>query len=172
MTDFKVGDRVRWTRYPEYGTGIVLKMPVPYDPNAVTVRFDKFSAYDDAEGLDYHSPKIEDLELVETALARQAREYREVLEADDEPTKGPHEPFVEAIKSFKFEDDVNHPAHYNSGKIEVWDFIYDQGLGYALGNAVKYISRSGKKAGNSKVKDLRKAIAFLEREIRFEETGE
>ena len=69
-------------------------------------------------------------------------------------------------------DDVEHPAHYNSGKIEVWDFIYDQGLGYALGNAVKYISRSGKKAGNSRTKDLRKAIAFLEREIRFEETGE
>lgn len=69
-------------------------------------------------------------------------------------------------------DDVNHPAHYNSGKIEVWDFIYDQRLGYALGNATKYISRAGKKAGNSKVKDLRKAIAFLEREIRFEETGE
>lgn len=70
------------------------------------------------------------------------------------------------------EDDVNHPAHYNSGKIEVWDFIYDQGLGYALGNATKYITRAGKKAGNSKTKDLRKAIAFLEREIRFEETGE
>lgn len=69
-------------------------------------------------------------------------------------------------------DDVHHPAHYNQGKIEVWDFIYDQGLGYAEGNAVKYISRSGKKAGNSKVKDLRKAVAFLEREIRFEETGE
>lgn len=69
-------------------------------------------------------------------------------------------------------DDVTCPAHYNSGNIEVWDFIYDQGLGYALGNATKYISRSGKKAGNSKTKDLRKAIAFLEREIRFEETGE
>lgn len=92
---------------------------------------------------DYHIPGVEELELVETG--------------------GAHE---------TFEDDVNHPAHYNSGKIEVWDFIYDQGLGYALGNAVKYISRSGKKAGNSKTKDLRKAIAFLEREIRFEETGE
>lgn len=69
-------------------------------------------------------------------------------------------------------DDVHHPAHYNQGKIEVWDFIYDQGLGYALGNAIKYEVRAGKKAGNSKVKDLRKAIAFLEREIKFEETGE
>ena len=69
-------------------------------------------------------------------------------------------------------DDVHHPAHYNQGKIEVWDFIYDQGLGYAIGNAIKYEVRAGKKAGNSKVQDLRKAIAFLEREIRFEETGE
>lgn len=78
---------------------------------------------------------------------------------------------VEVVQS-EGPDDVHHPAHYNQGKIEVWDFIYDQGLGYALGNAVKYEVRAGKKAGNSKVKDLRKAIAFLEREIRFEETGE
>lgn len=88
-----------------------------------------------------------------------------------------HIPVIEELElvddtEAALEDDVNHPAHYNSGKIEVWDFIYDQGLGYALGNAVKYISRAGKKAGNSKTKDLRKAIAFLEREIRFEETGE
>src|SRR5690606_11072030 len=82
-----------------------------------------------------------------------------------------HLELVDAAEA-ALEDDVNHPAHYNSGKIEVWDFIYDQRLGYALGNATKYISRAGKKAGNSKVKDLRKAIAFLEREIRFEETGE
>ena len=42
-------------------------------------------------------------------------------------------------------DPVNHPAHYTTGKIEVIDYIEDQKLPYHLGNAVKYISRAGKK---------------------------
>ena len=40
---------------------------------------------------------------------------------------------------------VENPSHYNSGKIEVIDFIEDQNLNFNLGNAVKYISRAGKK---------------------------
>lgn len=136
--DFKVGDRVRWTVFPSYGVGTVLAPHYDPDRGTAGVRFDDYGGYEDDE--DFHTPKVKDLELVETS-------------PDDS-------------------DDVNHPAHYNSGKIEVWDFIYDQRLGYALGNATKYITRAGKKTGNSKVKDLRKAIAFLEREIRFEETGE
>ena len=31
---------------------------------------------------------------------------------------------------------VNHPAHYTDGKIEVIDFIEDKKLGFHLGNAV------------------------------------
>ncbi|MDY2737114.1 DUF3310 domain-containing protein, partial [Intestinibacter sp.] len=42
-------------------------------------------------------------------------------------------------------DKVNHPAHYNTGKIEVIDYIEDQDLNFHLGNVVKYISRAGKK---------------------------
>ena len=42
-------------------------------------------------------------------------------------------------------DPVNHPAHYTDGQIEVIDFIDDKQLSYCLGNAVKYISRAGKK---------------------------
>lgn len=66
---------------------------------------------------------------------------------------------------------VNHPSHYNSGKIEVWDFIIDQGLTYCLGDAVKYISRAGKKDSNTAVQDLKKAVAFINREIQRIETG-
>ena len=32
-------------------------------------------------------------------------------------------------------DNVNHPSHYTSGKIEVIDFIEDQQLNYHKGNA-------------------------------------
>ena len=42
-------------------------------------------------------------------------------------------------------DNINHPKHYTDGKIEVIDFIEDKKLGFCLGNAVKYISRAGKK---------------------------
>ena len=62
-------------------------------------------------------------------------------------------------------DNVNHPDHYNHGKIEVVDFIEDQGLGFHLGNAVKYISRAGRKDPARTVEDLRKAAWYLNRQI-------
>ncbi len=55
------------------------------------------------------------------------------------------------------------PHYYNRGKIEVWDFIRDQGLPYHLGNAVKYICRTGFK--DDPIADLKKAIHYLENEL-------
>jgi hypothetical protein len=40
------------------------------------------------------------------------------------------------------DDPVNHPKHYTMGKVEVLDFIEDQGLGYHAGNVVKYLCRA------------------------------
>lgn len=62
-------------------------------------------------------------------------------------------------------DNVNHPSHYTDGKIEVIDFIEDKKLGYHLGNAVKYISRAGKKDPDKYIEDLQKAVWYLNREI-------
>ena len=64
------------------------------------------------------------------------------------------------------DDPVNHPSHYTSGKIEVIDYIEDQKLGYHLGNAVKYISRAGKKDPAKTAEDLKKAIWYIERKIK------
>lgn len=69
---------------------------------------------------------------------------------------------------------VNHPSHYNQGKIEVIEFIEDKQLGFHLGNAVKYVSRAGKKDALKYVEDLEKAKWYIEREIeryRAEKTG-
>ena len=55
------------------------------------------------------------------------------------------------------------PQYYNRGDIEVWDFIRDQGLPYHLGNAVKYICRTGYK--DDPIADLKKAIHYLENEL-------
>lgn len=61
---------------------------------------------------------------------------------------------------------VDHPLHYNMGRIEVIDFIEDQKLGFHLGNAVKYICRAGKKDPDKTSEDLRKSIWYIERYIK------
>jgi hypothetical protein len=63
------------------------------------------------------------------------------------------------------EDLVNKPSHYTNSKIEVIDYIEDKGFNYNLGNAVKYISRAGKKNKDTYVQDLQKAIWYLTREV-------
>lgn len=67
-------------------------------------------------------------------------------------------------------DMVNHPPHYTDGKYEVIDFIEDKRLGYHLGNAIKYISRAGKKDPYELVNDLKKAIWYLNRAIGTKDT--
>lgn len=62
-------------------------------------------------------------------------------------------------------DNVNHPKHYNTGKIEVIDYIEDKNLGFNLGNAVKYISRAGFKDPSKTLEDLEKASWYVAREI-------
>ena len=62
-------------------------------------------------------------------------------------------------------DPVNRPSHYTDGKIEVIDYIEDKGLDFCLGNAVKYISRAGRKDQSKEVEDLQKAIWYIRRKI-------
>lgn len=62
-------------------------------------------------------------------------------------------------------DAVNHPSHYTDGKIEVIDFIEDKNLDFCLGNAVKYISRAGKKDPEKEIEDLKKAVWYINRRI-------
>ena len=68
-------------------------------------------------------------------------------------------------------DAVNNPAHYTDGGIETIDYIEAKGLGYHLGNAVKYISRAGKKGTNQGLEDLKKAQWYLNRAIEKNEVG-
>ena len=65
---------------------------------------------------------------------------------------------------------ISSPAHYTHGSIETIEVIEDWGLGFHLGNAVKYISRAGRKDPSKKIEDLNKAIWYLEREIKKEES--
>ena len=63
------------------------------------------------------------------------------------------------------DDPVEHPKHYTTGKIECIDYIEDKELGFHLGNAVKYITRAGKKDPAKTVEDLEKAVWYIQRKI-------
>ena len=56
---------------------------------------------------------------------------------------------------------VDHPDHYNTGKIEVIDFIKDLGMAedFCVGNAIKYISRYKHK--ENPLEDIKKAVWYL-----------
>ncbi len=57
------------------------------------------------------------------------------------------------------------PDHYAKQKVEPIDAIEAWGLGFNLGNCIKYISRAGKKEGEPSDKDLKKALNYLHREV-------
>lgn len=63
-------------------------------------------------------------------------------------------------------DPINRPAHYTAGrKFEPIDVIRDWDLNFSLGNAVKYVSRAGRKDPAKTVEDLKKAIWYIQNEI-------
>lgn len=62
--------------------------------------------------------------------------------------------------------EINSPKHYVEGRtIEPISLIEDWKLNHHLACALKYISRAGRK--HDEVKDLKKAIWYLERRIKL-----
>lgn len=72
------------------------------------------------------------------------------------------------------ENNINHPLHYGGedNTYEAIKVIEAWGLGFNLGNAIKYISRAGKKNPDKTIEDLQKAIWYLNREIVNQKTNE
>lgn len=63
-------------------------------------------------------------------------------------------------------ENVDHPAHYGGDSVyETIKVIDAWELNFCLGNAVKYISRAGKKDPEKRIEDLRKAIWYIQHEI-------
>lgn len=58
------------------------------------------------------------------------------------------------------------PKHYQNGEnYDVIDIVKNYDLNFNLGNVLKYVCRAGKK--EDIVKDLKKAIDYLEREVDY-----
>jgi hypothetical protein len=56
--------------------------------------------------------------------------------------------------------------HYKKLKIQTWDYIAANGLGYFEGNIIKYVSRWKEKGG---LEDLKKARHYLDKLIEVSE---
>lgn len=71
-------------------------------------------------------------------------------------------------------EEIDHPPHYGGAEniYEAIKVIEAWGLGFCLGNVVKYISRAGKKPTEATLKDLKKASWYLNREIKNMENPE
>lgn len=71
------------------------------------------------------------------------------------------------LQNMENKEMVNHPNHYG-GKDSVYEAIKvidAWGLGFSLGNTVKYISRAGKKDTDAELQDLKKAAWYLQHHI-------
>ena len=69
-----------------------------------------------------------------------------------------------AIREQQEAGKVYHPDYYKRGGVEAIDVIEAWGLGFNLGNVIKYVARAGYKTSFGR-KDLEKAAWYLQREI-------
>lgn len=78
--------------------------------------------------------------------------------------------YIQVLKDPNMAGDmVNHPPHYNAGKVEVIDYILQTARHYVsdqavlVGNVIKYVSRAPLKG--TLVEDLKKARWYLDKLI-------
>jgi hypothetical protein len=77
------------------------------------------------------------------------------------------------LEPIQFEDEVNKPPHYHKGGIDVIGYLeqhfgnkhYTVAEGFAIGNAIKYVSRYKEKGG---MKDLKKAEFYVKKLQEYE----
>lgn len=82
----------------------------------------------------------------------------------------------DSVVELPLEDDAVNPQHYKGlGQFSAVHVIRRwsahrrslglEGIGFDVGNALKYIQRAGTKAGESEVRDLEKAVWYLRSRI-------
>ena len=61
-------------------------------------------------------------------------------------------------------DSVNHPKHYTEHPSGIECIQITEHMNFNLGNAIKYLWRTGKK--ENRIEDLKKAAWYINREIK------
>lgn len=64
------------------------------------------------------------------------------------------------------EDVINHPKHYTSDPSGIECIQITRWRNFNIGNAIKYLWRNGLKENNSNIQDLKKAIWYINDEIK------
>lgn len=62
-------------------------------------------------------------------------------------------------------DPVNHPSHYTSHPSGVECITITQHHNFCIGNAMKYLWRQGLKNGEPNIRDLQKAVWYINAEL-------
>lgn len=138
IKDLIIGDRIRIQEVN--GVEITVQIKNVYRLVQSSLDMDKWVA--DVEAIDGRTWTIDD-----------SYDFYSLPDENEEPRK-------------TLNDKVSHPTHYTYGDIEVIDFIeqvtkdYKPELAFAIGNAIKYISRANRKNGKE---DLDKARWYLNR---------
>lgn len=73
------------------------------------------------------------------------------------------DPDSRTIEIHEVNPSVDHPSHYNMGKIEAIEIIEDWNLNFNLGNVIKYTLRAPYKG--KMLEDLKKVRWYINREI-------
>lgn len=157
---FNLGDKVRIKSNGVVGIIIARGYNEYLNENDEQQSFEEYQIEADK----YYQCNEDEIELITDVTVESLMDKIKEIESINEDCE-------KKIKNVKVEDDennndpVNHPSHYTDTKIEVMDYIEDKGFNFALGNAVKYISRAGRKDANKEIEDLEKANWYLNREI-------
>lgn len=138
IKDLIIGDRIRIQEVN--GVEITVQIKNVYRLVQSSLDMDKWVA--DVEAIDGRTWTIDD-----------SYDFYSLTNENEEPQK-------------TLDEKVNHPSHYTYGDIEIIEFIeqvtkdYKPELAFAIGNAIKYISRANRKNGKE---DLDKARWYLNR---------
>lgn len=64
-------------------------------------------------------------------------------------------------------ENVNNPSHYGGleNPYEAIKVIEKWGSCFCIGNAIKYLSRAGKKNADKEIEDLEKSVWYINRKI-------
>jgi hypothetical protein len=99
-------------------------------------------------------------------VVNEIKKYSVIIQHSNSLWEYPNNRIVEVLTKKKEQDKATTPSHYNNGKgYDVIDFCNDYKLNFNRGSACKYIARSGKK--DNEIEDLKKAIDFIQREIKY-----
>ena len=80
------------------------------------------------------------------------------------------EAYEKYFKEETVKEDKYNPKHYTDASIEPIDVIESWGLGFHLGNCLKYIKRAGRKERESYEDDLNKCKWYIERALTLKES--